>query len=385
MRISSLKVFTIGTPWRNYIFVKLYTDEGLTGVGEATLGVADETMIAYLEGAARRHIIGSDPFNIEDLCLRMFRDDFWRGGIFSNSGISAVEIACWDIVGKACGQPIYKLLGGACRDRIKAYANGWYKVERKPEEFARAVEQVLAKGYRALKLDPFGAGTYELDRKEKLLSISLVEAVRAAAGEDVEIMIEGHGRFSPVTAIELARELEPFKPTWFEEPVPPDNIQALSKVAGKINIPIAAGERSLTRYGFRELLETGAVDIIQPDLIHAGGILEVKKIAAMADSYYVTVAPHNSQGPICTAASVHLDACITNFKIQECFDDFEQPYLREAVPGAFRVEDGYFKLPERSGLGVDINEEVIAEHPPKAMHFNLFRSGWEKRESTLLE
>jgi galactonate dehydratase len=381
LKITDVRTFVMGTSWRNLIFVKVFTDEGITGVGEATLQNLEGAVLAYIEGAKRRHVIGSDPLRIEDLWLRMFKDDFWRGGVVPYTGLSAIEIACWDILGKKAGLPVYSLLGGLCHDKIKAYANGWYTVGRSPEQFAERAQAVKQRGYLALKVDPFGPGHYELDRVETRRSVELVDAIRQAVGEDVEVMIEGHGRFSPHTAIEIAKKLEPYEPSWFEEPVPPDNVKALMKVAKKTRIPIAAGERAFTRYGFRELLESNAVDIIQPDLIHAGGILETKKIAAMADAYYVTVAPHNSNGPVCTAVSAQLDSCTPNFRIQETFDDFSESYVREAVKGAYEIEDGYLIVPKVPGLGIEIDEEIVAEHPPQPVHFNLWKDNWQYRKS----
>lgn len=381
MKITDVKPLVIGTSWRNLIYIKVETDEGVTGIAEATLHNREEGVLGYLEGAKRRHVIGSDPFNIEDLWLRMYRNDFWRGGVIATTVMSAIEIACWDIIGKVTNQPVYKLMGGKCRDKIKAYANGWYTVERTPEKFAERVKEVLKKGYKALKVDPFGAGHYELTREEKLKSIALVEAIRGSVGDDVEIFIEAHGRFSPQTAIEMAHELEPFKPGWYEEPVPPENIPALKKVTEQVTIPIATGERFFTRYGFREVLEMDATDIIQPDLIHAGGLLEGKKIAAMADCHFITVAPHNSNGPVCTTISLHFATCTPNFKIQEVFDDFQEPFVIESVKNLPRVKDGYFDLPSGPGLGIELNEDVIAEHPYKPGHFNLWDDNWQKRQS----
>ncbi len=381
MKITQVKPFVLGTSWRNLIFLKVHTDEGLTGIGEATIQNREEGVLGYLEGAQRRHVIGSDPFDIEDLWLRMYRNDFWRGGVIANTVISAIEIACWDIVGKALGQPVYKLLGGRCREKIKAYANGWYKTERTPAQFAEAARAVVAKGYQALKVDPFGAGAYELDRAEKIRSVALVEAIRDAVGPEVEIFIEGHGRFSAATAIGLARDLEQFNPGWFEEPIPPEDIPSLAYVRSRINIPVATGERYFTHYEFRQLFEARAADIIQPDITHAGGLLEMKKIAAMADAHYQVMAPHNSNGPVCTAASVHFAACTTNFKIQECFDDFAEPWVKQAIAGAPDVKEGYFDLPDRPGLGVELNEELIAEHPYQPGFFNIWQDGWQERQS----
>ena len=379
MKITDVRTFVMGTSWRNLIFVKVYTDEGIAGIGEATLQNFEAPVLAYIEAAKKGHVIGSDPLRIEDLWLRVFRDDFWRGGVVAYTGLSAIEIACWDILGKKAGLPIYNLLGGSCRDKIKVYANGWYTVERSPEQFAERAKTVKQMGYSALKVDPFGPGHYELDRTETRRSIKLIEAIREAVGEDVEIMIEAHGRFSPHTAIEIAGKLEPYDPSWLEEPVPPDNIRALIKVAKKIRLPIATGERAFTRYGFRELFESDAVDIIQPDPIHTGGILETKKIAAMADTYYLTVAPHNSNGPVCTAVAAQLDSCTPNFKIQETFDDFSEPYVREAVKGAYEIKGGYLTVPTKPGLGIEIDEGIVAEHPYQPVHFNLWKDNWQYR------
>jgi galactonate dehydratase len=284
-------------------------------------------------------------------------------------------------VGKALGVPVYKLLGGACHLRLKAYANGWYTVDRTPEQFAAAAARVVQLGYRALKLDPFGAGQYELDHRERMTSIGLLEAVRHAVGDDVEIMVEGHGRFSPMEAVRLAHELNRFFPAWFEEPIPPDNIAGLGEVKRSVSIPIAAGERWYTRFGFREAFERRAVDIIQPDVIHAGGLAETKKIAASAEMYHMLVAPHNSQGPVATAASVHLGFTLSNLKVQECFDDMAEPFILDAVPGAPRVRDGYFHLPEGAGLGIELNEQVIREHPYRFGHFDLWEENWHRRKS----
>lgn len=384
-KITDVKTFVMGTSWRNFTFVKLETDEGVSGVSEVRLNNRTDALLGYLDGAKKRFVIGSDPFDIEDLVLRMFRNDFGRVGEIVATGISLVEIACWDIVGKMLNQPVYRLLGGKCRDKIKAYANGWYTVERTTEEFYKAAKKVVEKGYKALKLDPFGAGYYELEYHEKLRSISLVEAVRDAVGDEVEILVEMHGRFSPATAAQISKELEKYNPSWVEEPVPPDNLSALAKAAEKINIPIATGERMHTRFEYRELFALQAADIIQPDITHIGGILETKKIAAMADANYVLVAPHNVGGPVSTAAAIHLDACITNFKIQEFFNDFSEPWVMEAAKGAPQPKDGYFELPTQPGLGVELNEDVIAEHPYREISFDLWKSDWHRRQLEELE
>ncbi|MXV82123.1 mandelate racemase/muconate lactonizing enzyme family protein [Candidatus Poribacteria bacterium] len=380
MKITDVKTLVMGTSWRNLTFVKVETDEGLTGVSEVRMNNRTDALVAYIDGAKRRHVIGSDPFNTEDLYQRLFRDDYGRAGEIVATGISVIEIACWDIIGKAVNQPVYRLLGGACRDKIKAYANGWYRVERSSEEFHAAAKRVLEKGYRALKFDPFGAGYYELSYEEKLKSVELVEAVRDAVGPDVEILVEMHGRFSPYMAIEISAELEKFQPSWVEEPVPPDNIAALAKAAEKINLPVATGERLHNKYEYRELINLQAADILQPDITQTGGFLETKKIAAMGDMCYMTVAPHNVGGPVSTATALHFAACTTNFKIQEHFNDFSEAWVKEAATGCPEVIDGYFSLPNGPGLGMELNEDLIAEHPYREGSFNLFENDWHKRE-----
>jgi galactonate dehydratase len=213
-------------------------------------------------------------------------------------------------------------------------------------------------------------------------SVSLVEAARDAVGPDVEVLVEMHGRFTPATAVAVARELEPLAPSWIEEPVPPENLKALQKVSERVNIPVATGERLHTRYEFTELFERQAADVIQPDIMHSGGILEIRKLAATAETHYVLVAPHNVGGPVATAANLQLAACVPNFKIQEHFNDFADARVREVAPGLPEIgEDGCFPVPEGPGLGVQMDWDAVAEHPPEAVSFDLFAEGWEKREA----
>jgi len=384
MKITRVTPLILGTAWRNLTFVKVETDEGLVGLGETRSLNKDEALQGYLAEAVQRYVLGADPFEIERLVQRMYRGDFGRAGEIAMTGIALIEMACWDLMGKALNQPVYRLLGGAVRDRIPAYANGWYTVERSPEEFHSAAQRAVARGYRALKFDPFGAGFYELERAEKLRSIGLVEAVRDAVGPEVELLIEMHGRFNPVTAIEIMNSLAPFKPSWFEEPVPPENLPALKKVAeatAALGIPIATGERIHTLYEYRELFELNAADVIQPDITHIGGLLNAKKLAGWADAYYVLMAPHNVGGPVSTAAALHLAACTPNFKIQEHFNDFCEPYVKAAAPGVPEVADGCFALPQGPGLGVTLDEAVLREHPRQVLHFDLYKENWQKRKT----
>jgi galactonate dehydratase len=381
LKITGIKTHVLGTAWRNLTIVEVLTDEGISGLGEVRMLNHTDALLGYLAEAVPNHVRGADPFDIEDLVHRMTRHDFARAGEIAMSAVATVEIACWDIMGKALGLPVYKLLGGAVRDRVKAYANGWYQVERTPEEFHAAAKRVVDRGYLGLKLDPFGAGMFELDADETARSIALVEAVRDAVGPGTEIFVEMHGRFSASTAIRVAGLLEPFDPAWIEEPVPPENLKALAKVAAHTGIPIATGERMHTRFDYRELFELQAADIIQTDITHSGGLLEAKKLAGTAETHYLLMAPHNVGGPISTAANLHLAATTVNFKVQEHFNDFADQYVKECEPGLPEVVDGYFPLPDKPGLGVELDHRALAEHPREAVNFNLFAEGWERRQA----
>jgi galactonate dehydratase len=385
MKITGLKTFILGSGWRNLILLRLETDQpGLYGIGEATVQWGDEGMLGYLASLEKRYLLGQDPRDIEALWERVYRNEYWRRDFFVCSALGGVEMACWDILGKSLSVPVWRLLGGKCRDSIPAYANGWYQVERTPDAIARRAEAVMAMGYRALKIDPFGSGSYEMTEAEKQRSVDIVDAVRSAIGRDAELFIEMHGRFSAHTAIDLCHRLAPYRPGWFEEPVPPENIHALAEVrraVASLGIPVAAGERLFTRYLFLDVFRERAVDIIQPDVCHAGGLAETRKIAAMAEAHYMPVAPHNACSSVGTMASIHLAAATPNFKIQETFDDMVEPWVRDAVIGRPEVINGSFALPERPGLGVDLNEKVIAGHPPREGFMDFWKSGWEKRES----
>src|SRR5215216_2773092 len=360
MKISAVRPMVLGTPWRDLTFVIVETDEGLRGVGEARMINHTESLLGYLKEASRNHILGSDPFKIEDLVQRMFRRDFARASEIMTSAIAVIEVACWDILGQALGVPVYQLLGGAVRERIPAYANGWYTVERTADDFHSAARRVVKRGYRALKVDPFGAGFYELSQAETHRSIELVTAVRDAVGPEVEIFLEMHGRFNPVTAI------------------------AMTKAIAPLRIPLATGERMHTPHEYRELFELQAADIVQADITHYGGMLATKKLAAWADAYYMLIAPHNVCGPVGTAAGLHVAASTPNFKIQEHFNDFADAWVKEAVTGMVEVDptDGCFPLPAGPGLGITLNEAFVAEHPPKDAFFDLFADNWYQRRGT---
>jgi galactonate dehydratase len=379
VRISGFRTHVLGTPWRNLTFLVLETDDGIEGVAEVRMPRHTDALLGYLADALPRHVVGTDPFAVESLVLRMRRDDYSRPGEIVLSGISLAEIACWDIMGKALGEPVYRLLGGAVRDSIPAYANGWYTVERTPEDFHQAATRVVERGYRALKLDPFGSASGELGRRELADAVALVEAVRDAIGPDAELLIEMHGRFTPSAAIAAARALERFEPGWIEEPVAPENVQGHAHVRRSTAIPVATGERIHGRSEFRPFLELEAADVLQADITHSGGLLETRKIASWAESYQVLVAPHNVGGPVSTAAALHLAAVTPNFKLQEHFNDFVDAEVKAAAPGNPEVVDGAFALPTGPGLGVTLDEEFVAAHPRVGAEFNLFSDDWQLR------
>jgi galactonate dehydratase len=381
VRITGITTHVVGTPWRNLTYVLVHTDEGLTGVGETRMLGRTDALLGYLREAEANHLTGSDPFAVEDLVRRMKYGDFGRAGEIVMSGIAVVEMACWDIKGKALGVPVWQLLGGKVTDRVKAYANGWYTTERTPDAYHKAARAVVERGYRALKIDPFGTGHFELDRPATRDAVALIEAVRDAIGPDTELMLEMHGRFSPSTAVRLARELAPYDPAWLEEPVPPENLRALRKVAEKVDVPIATGERIHDRIEFRELFESQAADIIQPDVGHIGGILEARKLAATAETHYTLIAPHNVGGSVLTAASLQLAACTPNFKILEHFNDFADAEIKKVVRGAPQVDPatGCFEISHAPGLGVEFDVDAAAEFPQQRARFDLWAEGWEKR------
>ncbi|MGI5230123.1 mandelate racemase/muconate lactonizing enzyme family protein [Actinoallomurus sp. CA-142502] len=379
-RVSRVETLALGTAWRDFSYVRVHTDEGLSGVGEITHPYRGRETAALAEAMASRHLIGADPFDVEEIWLRMYQGDFLRGGDVGGIVVSGIDQALHDIMGKALGVPAYRLTGGACRDRIRVYANGWYTGDREPGEFAARAKDVVARGYTALKFDPFGAGLGELSRAELRRSIDIVAAVREAV--DVDIFIEGHARFAMPTATRLLRELEPYDVGWFEEPLPWTHIERYAELRRRAPMPISGGEHFHNRYEYARLFATGAVDIIQPDLSMAGGFTEVRKLAAQAEVHAMLVAPHNSNSPVCTTASVHATLGMPNFTILETFDGMLEDHVFQAVRGALPVVDGHIGLPTRPGLGIELVDEVFAEHPPSGGFWNMFAEGWEKRNRT---
>jgi len=381
MRITGCRTTVVGAPWRDLVFVELDTDDGRTGVGEVRLVNKTRTLLACVEELAPRYVVGADPFDVERLAWNVQRAEYGRVGEVAASALSVFDMACWDLIGQALGVPVWRLLGGRFRDRIPAYANGWYTTEREPDAIAERARGVVARGYRGLKLDPFGAAHAELSAAERARSVAIVAAVRDAVGPHIQLMVEMHGRFTVAEAVRVAALLEPYDPEWIEEPVPPENPAALAAVRRATRIPIATGERVHALPEFRELFERGLVDVVQADLTHFGGFLEMKRLAGWAGAYYAVLAPHNVCGPVATAANLHLAAVTPNFKVLEHFNDFADPWLAGVVDAAPTVDpaDGCFAVPDRPGLGVRLDAQACAAHPATGAHLELCRPGWERR------
>lgn len=374
MKIVGFETHLVNAGLRNYLFVRLSTSSGVTGVGEATLEWQEKTVETLLHEWVKGRVLDRDPFDVEAVIGGMVRDQY-QGGSTVMTAISAVEIAMWDLIGKACGQPVYRLLGGRCHDRIPAYANGWYGGARTHAEFAERARSAVLRGYRALKFDPFGTAWKSLDRTAHAAAIDTVAAVREAVGPDVKLMIEFHGRLAASTAARMIDDLAPYDPFWCEEPVAPECLELLAEVKkGAGSCPIAAGERLYTMADFYRLIALRAVEVVQMDPAHCGGILAAKKIAAMADAQDLGVAPHCSIGPVALAACLHFDICTPNFLIQEAFSEFDVPWRDELVRGWNPLRAGEFFLADAPGLGIELNERAIAEHPYVP---NAFPSLWD--------
>jgi galactonate dehydratase len=381
LRIVDLVTTVVGAPWRELTFVELVADNGRRGLGEVRMVTKTDTLLACISELGERHVVGSDPFDRETLAFNIQRAEYGRPGEVTQSALAAFDIACWDLVGQELDVPIWKLLGGRYRDRVRAYANGWYQTDRDPVALADSARDVVARGYTALKLDPFGSARLALTPAEQRRSIDLVAAVREAVGPDIEIMIEMHGRFSPAVAAQIAAELEPFAPAWLEEPVPFDSPTGLARVRAATRRPIATGEHLHPLADFRPIIEHGVVDIVQADLTHFGGFTGLRRLAAWAEAYELPLAPHNVCGPVGTAANVHFAVATPNHLIVEHFNDFADPWVNDLVDDAPAVDpiDGCFPVPTGPGLGLRLDHGACAKHPRTHAGIFLFRDGWERR------
>jgi galactonate dehydratase len=376
MRITAIETRVVNAEMRNWVFVRVETDEpGLIGWGEATLEWKTRAVVGAIEDL-KPLLIGRDPRDIEQAVRVMKKHSFWRLGVIGMSAISGIEIALWDIVGKAFGAPVWRLLGGKVRDKVRVYTHlgmgdmrAVYETSDEGPLIERARE-VVAKGYRAFKavFIPYTHYTAPLPEVDKVAR--MIAALRAAVGPGVEIMVDFHGRpASAAAALAYIEALRPARPMFVEEPVPPGETASLKAVAALARVPLATGERLIDRIEFHDLLAARAVDIIQPDICHCGGLLEAKKIAAMAEAVSVGVAPHNPLGPIAGAAALHFAVSTPNHVIQEEMVG-AVPWYSEVVRGPIRMADGFWQLPEAPGLGVEVDEAACLRHPfaPEVMH-----------------
>ncbi|MBZ5666842.1 MAG: mandelate racemase/muconate lactonizing enzyme family protein [Acidobacteriia bacterium] len=363
MKITRMNVYTVDACWRNWIFVILSTDNGFVGVGEATTVYNDALTLAALEDL-RGFVIGADPCKIEELWYKTSRSlySYYRHIIFY-SAMAAIDHAMWDIVGKWLNTPCYKLMGGAVRDSVRLYANTWFLGARTPEEYAKRASEIVAQGWDALKWDPFPGSYMTMTNREVEAAVLNMRAVREAVGPKVDLLIETHGRLDAESAVRAGRALESFRPFWYEEPVAPHNPSATRKVKDHVRIPIAGGERMAGRWGVLPFLRDKSLDIIQPDMTQAGGLSEVIKIAALAKMHDVWVAPHCPRGPVAVAAGVHFAARTPNFLILEYATDVGGvPWRQELLTEPEAIVNGRFQLPQKPGLGVDLNVAVLEKH-----------------------
>ena len=364
MKVSQIKTFLVNSgSAKNWLFVKVETDSGLYGWGEAYTQLDRDKAIEVHIRQLGRYLVGRSPFNIKHF-TRMAYTDFAgkRGAMDLYCAVSGLEQALWDIVGKAAGQPVYNLLGGACRDRVRVYANGWSGGD--PDRLADQARAVVAQGFTALKFDPFpGPWRSIIDRAAEDTAVKRVETVREAVGPKVEILIEVHRRLSPLHAVRVARMMEPFAPFWYEEPVSARDMVGLAEANRNIHLPVVTGEELYTKTEFRDVFEKRASDIINPDVCNCGGILELREIAAMAEAYHIAVSPHNyNSTTLGLAATIHASASMPNFLITEYFVNFEERG-QEIAADAFQVKNGYIALPQGPGLGLDLDEAALAHYP----------------------
>jgi galactonate dehydratase len=368
MKITAVKSFTVHPGWRkNLIFVRVETDAGIHGWGEAYSQYDRDTAVTAQLEALGRYAVGRSPFDIKHFTQIAF-DDYAqrRGSVELFCAISGIEQAMWDIVGKSCKQPVYNLLGGRCRDRIRVYANGWSYGMKEPDDYARAAEKVVKQGFTALKFDPLPAPWRTwIPKDHERRAVRVVKAIRDAVGPDVDLLIEQHRRLAPMHAIRLDRQLAEFDLYLMEESCQAEYPDELALIRREIGVPMMIGEATYTKTGFRPLLEKRAADILNPDVACVGGILELKEIAAMAEPFLVAVSPHNYNSTLVALSStVHASATMPNFTITEYFLPFVD-FCDKISPNQLKPKNGYIELPTAPGLGVDVDEEALKRHPGK--------------------
>ncbi len=367
MKITEIEPLLVGAPTpgcgllsnRNYFYIILHTDEGITGLGEATLESHDDSILGALKDLADL-VVGADPAQVAKLMQVLIRQRFWKGGVVKASAISGIELACWDILGKAVNKPVYELLGGAVRDKIRVYANGWSGGATDPTIVRDKAQEAKAYGYRAFKFS-LAIPSWPVSDLSAVRQIrKIAETVRLAVGDDCEIMFDGHGRYDSHLAVRIGQALEDLNLMFFEEPVQPEDEEGMARVARHVNIPIAAGERLTRLQEFRRLFQKEAIAVAQPDLAHCHGFNEGLKVAHLAEAFDGFVAPHCPMSPVITAISLHLDAVAPNFLIQERL--FLNDWRNEVITQPLQVKDGFLELPKGPGWGIELDLELCKKH-----------------------
>ena len=380
MKITKVETYTVGAGWKNWLFVKVCTDSDVYGISEATMnGFIATTETAVHELA--HFVIGRDPRQVNPIASAII-STIADGGHIHRMVMGAIEVACWDILGKTLGVPIWQLLGGKHRDSILAYANGWYRTERTAEDFVQMAKTVVAKGFKALKLDPFGTAKFFSSNSDLNLSFEILKALRREFGPDLKILIDVHCRFAPSESLRIAERLAELDIFWWEEPTTNERVELTNEIALHCPIPVATGEQFDKVGDFEALARGNNVTIYQPEPMSLGGITNTVAVANIAQANGAWIAPHQSGGPVATAVCLQLAAIIPNFLIQEHFDPFNEPWTKDLVTWTPEVEvgTGHLPIPTAPGLGLDLNMDVVRKHPydPNAF-FDTSKAGWEKR------
>ncbi len=379
MKITDIETYSVSAGWKNWLFIKVLTDSDVYGIAEATInGFIKTTEAAVHE--LKHFAVGRDPFEVTAIANKII-GSIQDAGHIHRMVMGAVEVACWDILGKSLGVPIYQLLGGKVRESIEGYANGWYRAERTPNHFVEAAEYAVGKGFTALKIDPFGLAKHFISEAELREAYDILKAIRERFGPALKIMIDVHSRLTPAEGVRVARAMHDLDLFWWEEPTSPEREILSNEVARQSLIRVATGEQFDKVGQFFTLAVEGGLSIWQPEPMSLGGIKNTMAVAHIAEANGAWIAPHQSGGPVATAVCLQLAACIPNFLIQEHFDPFNEDWTQDIVNWHPTIDDkGHLSLPTAPGLGLDLNLAVIKEHPyDPAAYFDTNQAGWEKR------
>lgn len=371
MRIVDVIVWKVDASWRNWVFLRVETDSGIAGVGECTVEGRENAVEGAVEDM-RRQLVGRDPRRIRELHDVLTRQGYWDAGPVVSSAAGGIEMALWDILGKSLDAPVHALLGGRVRECARVYSNAWYFGAETANDFGERAAETVELGYEALKFDPFGSAGLAISEQELAEAVARIAAVREAVGPGIALLVEGHGRFGLESAMRVGRAIEPFDPLFFEEPLPPGDFGQLRRLADAVRVPIATGERCYSARECAAAIASGGVAVIQPDVIHVGGIAPLVAIASAAEAAFVSFAPHNASGPVATAATLQVAAVAPNLLIQEMFAPLDAPWRDLVATPSIEVEGGRVAIPDGPGLGIDLDEAELSKHPFVPRDLNLF-------------